>query len=167
MAKKLKDLQEVDVDYPRTAPVQVALTKLVPCSAATLFRAFEDAEFWNKFLGIVVEWTSPKPFGIGTTRTVTSGGHTIEEYFTGFEQDRVMAFRFDRATLPVAAFAEEWLINSKSADVCELVWSYGYEWGGPLESVLSPAFNTGFKLNGKRALDKLVTVIETEGKTWS
>ncbi len=164
---KLRDLEPVDADYVHTGPVQRSMSKLIGCSADTLFRAFEDPVSWKKFLDIDVEWTSPKPFGIGTTRTVTSKGLAIEEYFTGFEHGRLMAFRFDRTTLPMKAFAEEWRIEPKADNVCELHWSYAYEWGGPLKSVASPAFDTIFGLKGKRALDKLVALMETDGDTWA
>lgn len=159
---KLKDLETVDADFVRTGPVQGSMTKLIGCTADELFRALEDEASWKKFLNIDVEWTSPKPFGVGTTRTVTANGQIIEEYFTDFEPGRLMAFRFDRATLPVAAFAEEWKIEPKGDEVCELQWSYAYKWGGPLEPVLSPAFNKFFKSQGKRSLDKLATLMESE-----
>lgn len=159
---KLKELEKVDSDYVRTGPVQNTLTKLIGCSTDALFRAFEDPASWKQFLNIDVEWTSPKPFGVGTTRTITTGRQTIEEYFTGFEEGRLMAFRFDRATLPVKAFAEEWLIEPKASDVCELQWSYAYEWGGPVKSVLSPVFNKGFDAQGTRALTKLATIMESD-----
>ncbi|MFQ3322634.1 MAG: hypothetical protein ACI90U_000446 [Pseudomonadales bacterium] len=46
-----------------------------------LFEIFEDKQAWPVWAGPIqkVEWTSPKPFGIGTTRTVFMQG-SLEGY---------------------------------------------------------------------------------------
>ncbi len=164
---KMRTLQQVGADYPSTAPVSGTFSKLLPCSADTAFRCFEDGAAWKKWLDIDVEWTSPQPFGVGTTRTITANGQTIEEYFTAWEQGRLLSFRFERATLPLAAFAEEYLLVPKASDVCELRWSYGFAWGGPLASIAAPIFKAGFTKNANKGLTKLVNLLETEGDTWS
>ena len=70
-----------------------------------------------------------------------------------------MCFRFDRTTLPVAAFAEDYVVTPTSDTTCELAWHYAYEWGGPLEPVLGRIFGAGFALKGRRALSKLARLM--------
>ena len=53
-------------------------------SAEQLFATFEDEQSWPKWVPGMREatWTSPKPFGKGTTRTVKmAGGIRIDEVF--------------------------------------------------------------------------------------
>jgi len=135
--------------------------------ASSLFACLADGPAWKEWLGIEVEWTSPQPFGVGTTRTVTANGQTIEEYFFTWVDGEKMGFRFDRTTLPLAAFAELYECVTTGADSCELRWSYAYEWGGPLEAVLAPAFGAFFGFNGKRSLRKLATLLESNPGRWT
>ena len=46
-----------------------------------------------------VDWTSPRPFGVGTTRTVTfqGGGMEVYETFIAWDPGKHMAFTFDQS----------------------------------------------------------------------
>ncbi len=158
---KLRDLTAVDVDYATTGPNHNTIIQAIPASADALFRCLEDGPAWKEWLSINVEWTSPKPFGVGTTRTVTGSGQRYEETFLAWETGRRMCFRFDRSTLPLSAFAEDYVIVPTGDNTCELNWNYAYEWGGPLKAVLGPAFGAFFVLNGRRALRKLTALMES------
>lgn len=164
---KMRELAEVDAGYATTGPNQTTLRQAIPGSADALFRCLEDGPAWKRWLGIEVHWTSPRPFGVGTTRTVKARGNTIEEYFTAWEPGRRMAFRFERTTLPMAAFAEDYVIEATGDNTCELAWSHAYDWGGPLESLFAPLFGKVFVGQGRRALRKLAKLIETEGAAWA
>ncbi len=164
---KMKDLAPVGADYPLTGPNQRTLVMPISVPATTLFRCLEDGPAWNEWLGIDVEWTSPEPFGVGTTRTVRTGGRTIDEYFLTWIDGETMGFRFDRATLPVKAFAELYDCVPTGPNSCELRWSYAFEWGGPIEPVFGRAFAAGFAFNCKRSLNKLALLLETHPERWS
>jgi len=164
---KLKDLKPVGADYPLTGPNHRTLVMPISVPSTTLFRCLEDGPAWNEWLGIDVEWTSPEPFGVGTTRTVRTGGQTIDEYFLTWIDGQAMGFRFDRATLPVKAFAELYDCVPNGTDSCELRWSYAFEWGGPLEPILGRAFAAGFAFNCKRSLNKLALLLETHPERWA
>ena len=157
---KLRDLEPVDADYVTSGPNANEMTQTINKPADVVFRALEDGPAWKEWLGMNVEWTSPEPFGVGTTRTVTGNGQTIEEYFLEWEDGKRMRFRFDRATLPVSAFAEDWSVRSTGDDTCEVSWKYAYEWGGPLPGVLGKGFDKFFEFNGKRSLRKLAEFME-------
>ncbi len=159
----LRNLRPVDVSFATDGDNHHTLRQTIEAPAADLFRCLEDGPAWKEWLNIDVEWTSPEPFGVGTTRTVTTGNQTIEEYFLAWEPGRQMAFRFERTTLPVTAFAEDYLIEPKTANSCELAWSYAYEWDGPLAALSGPIFAKAFAVNGKRSLRRLAGLMIDSG----
>src|SRR5207302_1020870 len=71
-----------------------------------------------------VQWTSPQPFGVGTTRTVTMVGKmVVDEEFIEWEPHRRMAFRFNEASMNgVSAFAERYDIEAVSAGQTHVTW---------------------------------------------
>ncbi len=164
---KLREMEPVDADYPFTGPTRRQLRQPIATSAETLFRCLVDGPAWKRWLGIDVEWTSTAPYGVGTTRTVTTAGQTIEEYFVRWDDGERMTFRFERSTLPVAAFAEDYHCVTIGPGACELVWSYAYEWDAPLPRVTGAVFGATFALKSRRALKKLARLLETEGDAWA
>ncbi|MEM7341404.1 MAG: SRPBCC family protein [Actinomycetota bacterium] len=155
---KLRDLRAVDEHFATSGPNSNTLVQAIDKPAAVLFRILEDGPAWKEWLGIDVEWTSPEPFGVGTTRTVRASGQTLEETFLVWDEGQRMNFRFDRTTLPMAAFAEDYLIVPTGDASCELHWSYAYEWSGPLTPIGSRVFGAVFAFNGRRALRKLAAL---------
>lgn len=158
----MRELTDVDADYALIGPNQRSLHQQIAVPATTLFTCLADGAAWKEWLGIDVEWTSPEPHGVGTTRTVSTGRQTIEELFLVWDEGERMAFRFERCTLPVRAFAEHYECVPTGAESCELVWSYAYEWGGPLAPVFGRVFGAGFALNAKRSLKKLARLLESD-----
>lgn len=164
---KLKDLAPVDAEYALSGSNQNTLVQPIAAPAASLFRCLEDGPAWKEWLGIDVEWTSPEPFGVGTTRTVTTSGQRIDELFLTWDEGERMGFRFERTTMPFRAFAEHYECAPTGAETCELRWSYAFEWGGPLAPVLGKAFGAAFALKGKRSLSKLAHLFEEQPGRWS
>ncbi len=160
---KQRPLRTVGADYLSSAPVNETLTQDLPVSADTAFRALEDPTSWPEFIGAInsVEWTSPKPFGVGTTRTIHGPGGAIEEEFWGWEDGRSMGFCFTAAAIPIfAAFAEEWRVEPTGDDSCQLTWRYGFEtptWARPLQ----PLIAFGFKRQGVGSLRTLADHLAT------
>ena len=102
----------------------------IPCSSQDLFSIFEDAETWPKWVAGIskVEWTSEKPFGKGTTRTVFFwGGMEVYEVFGQWESATSMAFTFTGITQPVwACFGELYEIKEQGTNACQLTWTVAY-----------------------------------------
>ncbi len=80
-----------------------------------------------------VEWTSPKPFGVGTTRTVyMAGGLVGDEEFIAWEPGRRMAFRFDAISRKqVDAFVEDYRVEDLGSEVCRVSWTMALAPLGP------------------------------------
>lgn len=162
LVPKLREMRPVTAEYASLGPNQRTHRQKIAKPAGVVFRILEDGPSWKEWFDLDVEWTSELPFGEGTTRTVTGrAGLCIDEYFVAWEDGRRMAFRFDRATLPVATFAEDWTVVPTSDDTSELEWSYAYEWSGLLAPVASRAFGIGFAVMGSRALRRLAAYAES------
>ena len=65
-----------ELDYYESAPQRFVYERTIECSPDELFDIFEDEHSWPVWgTGIAkVDWTSPKPYKVGTTRTVTFQG---------------------------------------------------------------------------------------------
>lgn len=159
---KMREYEQVDASYVTAAPTRNTLRQPINVPASTLFNCLADGPAWNEWLGITVEWTTPEPRGVGTTRTVTTNGQRIDEYFFVWDEGERMAFRFDRSTLPLSAFVEHYECVAVSDSSCALEWSYGYDWGGPLAPMMAPAFGAFFGFNAKRGLKKLAALLESD-----
>lgn len=158
----MRELRSVDAAYPTDGPNQRTIRQQIPVPSRTLFNCLADGPAWKEWLGIDVEWTTPEPRGVGTTRTITGNGQAIDEYFFTWDDGERMAFRFDRCTLPLAAFAERYECIANGDDSCELVWSYAFEWTGRFAPIHGKTFGAFFAFNGRRALKKLAKLLEND-----
>ena len=121
-------------------------------SPETLFEIFEDPVSWTRWaIGIgEVEWTSEKPFGVGTTRTVRFwGGMEVYETFMGWERGRTMAFFFTGITQDVWwRFSERYDVEPASGG-CTLRWTVGYTPRGVFKKIhflVRPLMALAFKV---------------------
>lgn len=122
MPKTLKAHKQVGEEFLATAQ-QASAVHRFPFPPPMVWNALLDGPAWTEWLAITkVTWTSPKPFGPGTMRTVEVGDQVIEETFFAWEEGKRMAFRFERSTLPVSAAVEDYLIVPVEGG-CELRWS--------------------------------------------
>jgi hypothetical protein len=122
---------EVGLDWFDRAPVRFPFAVDLDVSPAALFRVFEDPASWPRWAHGIgkVDWTSPRPYTAGTTRTVTFwGGMQVYETFLAFEAPRFMAFRFDGATQEVwSAFGERYEVEDLGSGRSRLRWTVAYE----------------------------------------
>lgn len=128
-----------DVDFFSTAEVRNVYSVELPVSPERLFQVFEDPESWPKWapgIGKVV-WTSPKPYGIGTTRTVIFwGGMEVYELFVKWEPGREMAFAFVGTTQQVwTRFGEHYRVEDLGGGRCRLTWTVCYEPTGVFRTI--------------------------------
>jgi len=74
-------------------------------------------------------WTSPRPFGVGTTRTMatTGGVLVLDETFFRWEEGRRKSFYARRTNLPLfSRFAEDYLVEPTDAG-CRFTWTLAGE----------------------------------------
>ncbi len=145
MAKAPKQHTAVGEDY--LAAAKGSALHRFPFPASAVWAALLDARAWTEWLPITkVTWTSPQPFGVGTTRTVEVGPQVIEETFFAWEEGSRMAFRFERSTLPVSAAVEDYRIVDVPGG-CELRWTGGasaiWPLGGLITGQLAKGLTTG------------------------
>jgi hypothetical protein len=117
--------EQVGPAFVADAPFRFVSKIDLAITATQLFEVLADAESWPHWATVItkVVWTSPKPRGVGTTRTVTMRGSIVgDEEFIAWEPFTHMAFRFNRSTSPaIAAFAEDYRVV-ETADGCRLTW---------------------------------------------
>lgn len=96
-----------------------------------IFEVFEDAYAWTVWAPPIqaVHWTSPRPFGVGTTRTVhMPGGMLGVEEFIAWEPGKRMAFCFTSCSKPnVRAFAEDYKVEELGDGTCRVQWTMAME----------------------------------------
>lgn len=126
MATALHPCDKVGMDFVDTAPYRFSNSVDLAITPEQLFEVFADADAWPRWAKVIthVEWTSPLPPGVGTTRTVTMrGGLRGSEEFLLWEPHTRMGFRFNEASeRRIKAFAERYDVVETSRG-CRLTWT--------------------------------------------
>jgi len=161
------ECKKVELDFFTNAPIRIVSEVTLPCSPASLFRCFEDADAWSEWVGVIekVEWTSPRPFQVGTTRTVQMpGGMIAYEEFLAWDEPRHMAFRFNQFNQKfLKAFGEDYKVTDLGNNRCRLVWTVGIEQSG-LAGLISPLLKPFVAWNLRKISKDLVKYMENEGR---
>jgi|SRR5262249_17700462 len=151
----------VDTSFFDTALMRFKNVMELAARPADVFAIFEDGESWPRwFHGIhKVVWTSNKPYGIGTTRTVWLRGVTADERFFRWEQDRRCSFYLTGHSMPLFhAFAEDYLLEEVASGETRFTYSVAAEprltlrMGGPIAQTY---FGSMFK-NGCKGLQSYI-----------
>jgi hypothetical protein len=121
----------VGVDFlEQTRNVFVA-EEIVRATPDQVFDVFEDAEAWTVWAMPIekVEWTSPKPFGVGTTRNVhMMGGLIGYEEFIEWERGKRMAFTFLGVSKEsTEKFLEDYRVTDLGDGTCRVQWFMAME----------------------------------------
>ena len=75
-----------------------------------------------------VVWTSNKPYGVGTTRSVWLTGITVDERFFRWEHDRRFSFYLTGHSVPLAhAFAEDYRLDEVAGGETRFTYSVAIE----------------------------------------
>ena len=131
----------VDMGFFETAPESFRYEIVLSASPERIFEVFEDADSWPVWADAItrVTWTTPKPFAVGTKRTVDlKGGLSADEYFMAWTPNERMAFYFERTNKRVLrAFAEDYQLEALGDGKTKLVWRVAFESSG-LMAYLSP-----------------------------
>jgi hypothetical protein len=119
-------LQPADETFFQLAPSREATTFEIPRPAAEVWAELtrDNTLDWCRML-TGATWTSPRPFGVGTTRTigVAGGALRIDEQFFRWEEGRRKSFFVTSASLPVfKRFAEDYLVEETGPAACRFTW---------------------------------------------
>lgn len=124
----------IDLSFFENAPRRFQSSVQVHASPEKIFSIFEDAHAWTAWALPIqhVAWTSPHPYGVGTTRTVSmSGGMVGEEEFIAWEPGQRMSFRFTRTNIPtIAAFGEDYHVEAIDERSTQVTWMMAMEGRG-------------------------------------
>jgi hypothetical protein len=123
---------------PRTEPIDLAFFDSAPA-------VYEDqwdinvpaAQFWPDLVdnplhwcrGLKIRWTSPRPFGVGTTRHVgVLGVLQADEHFFLWEEGVRFAFHFTHANIPLyRRLGEYYELKPTGPNSCQFIWKIAVE----------------------------------------
>jgi len=125
------ETQPVDEGFFDSAPVRLADSFEIPRPAADVWGDLtgDRALSWCRVIQRVT-WTSPPPYGVGTTRTVRAlaGASVIDERFFRWEEGRRHSFYALQTSAPLwRRFAEDYLVEPTSDTSCRFEWVVAYE----------------------------------------
>jgi len=138
--------QPVDEAFFDTAPMRLRAKFEVQLPAATVWEELtsDDALFWCRILQDVT-WTSPRLFGVGTTREVKAlwGANLLREHYFRWEEGRRHSFYVLESSAPLfRSLAEDYLVEPISEATCRFTWTIAAEPkplarpGGPVNRAL-------------------------------
>ena len=121
----------VEAGFFESAPVRLKDSFEIALPAAQVWAELvgENPLSWCRVLKDIT-WTSPRPFGVGTTRTVRTQGSlsVFDEYFFRWEEGRQKSFYVVQARMPgFRAFAEDYLVEPLTESTCRFTWTIAYE----------------------------------------
>jgi Polyketide cyclase / dehydrase and lipid transport len=121
----------VEEDFFDSAPLLLREEFDIPHPAERVWGELTNDEplAWCRILQ-AIDWTSRRPFGVGTTRTVHAlGGLAVlrERYFR-WEEGRRHSFTLEEATAPLfRGLAEDYLVEPTSDTSCRFTWTIAIE----------------------------------------
>lgn len=127
------DAAPVDEAFFVAAPVVLSETFVVNHPASRVWDELtaDHALHWCRIIGPSgIEWTSEKPYGVGTTRTVNAlkGLSSMHEHFFIWEEGRRKSFYVLDAAAPMfKRFAEDYVVKPTGDTSCEFTWTIAYE----------------------------------------
>ena len=144
------DMAATDEDFIHQAPRRVGLTVDVARPAQVVWEDLVADDPMSSYCRIIsrIDWTSPRPFSAGTTRTVRvlGGLFVFDESYVRWEEGRRKVFVGVRSNLPLTRrFAEDYLVEPMGADRSRFTWTAVWEpttLGRPLEPVTHALFSS-------------------------
>ena len=125
------DCTPVGVEFLEESRNVYKAEEVIRATPEQIFEVFEDPVSWVKWAPPIkkVEWTSPKPFGVGTTRTVfMAGGITGDEEFVAWGRGKRMAFTFLYCSKKdPEKFLEDYRVTDLGNGTCKVVWYMAME----------------------------------------
>ena len=129
-----KQYRLVDDSFWDVAPVLLSGQASLPVSSQVAFAHLADTNSWSTWYPTLnrAEWTSPAPFGEGSTRVIQLRGKAqAEQQVTAWEEGFRIVFCFTSGREPgMAAGAEEFWLRPTSPTSCELSWRMAVDVAG-------------------------------------
>lgn len=167
MPNNIYECDKIELDYLKTAPYCYRSEVIIDTTPEAIFASFEDSVDWTVWGTPItkVEWTSPKPYQVGTTRTVYMwGGLTGYEEFLAWEPNKHMAFRFNQCSKDnVTAFLEDYRVEQLENGQCRVVWTVCMEPKGFGATMMKP-FNPVMRWSFQWMLNRFKQFMENEGQ---
>jgi hypothetical protein len=132
-------LEPVQEEFFDEAPFRLQDTFAVARPAAEVWGELTSDHplSWCRLLGPIM-WTSPRPFGVGTTRTVRTRPpfSVFHERFFRWEEGRRKSFYVLESRMPgIKRFGEDYLVEPTGDSSCTFTWTIAAE--------QHPAFRAG------------------------
>ena len=127
MARPWFSLEPVDEGFFEAARFRLRGAFEIPRRAASVWGELtgDAALHWCRALDSIT-WTSPGPFGVGTTRTARSlrGASVLHERFFCWEEGWRRSFYVEEASVPLfRRFAEDYLVEALSETTSRFTWT--------------------------------------------
>ncbi|RDH78865.1 SRPBCC family protein [Mycolicibacterium moriokaense] len=143
-------LESADADFFASAPHVFTYQKRFAAPPAKVWEQLtsdDSIAAWGPAVKDVT-WTSPRPFGVGTTREVLApGGAIMRERFFRWEEGKRHSFASYESTLPLfTRFAEDYVVEADGADTL-FTWVVAMEPKSALAlplRLIAPAVKAGF-----------------------
>jgi hypothetical protein len=143
-------LEPADDDFIASAPRTFRFQKRFAASPENVWQSLvsdESLTAWSSTLK-ELRWTSPRPFGVGTTREVQPvGGPRVRERYFRWDEGRSHAFYVYEATMPLfRRFAEDYVVEP-DGDGTLFTWVVALEPKGAFSlpfKVIAPVMKAGF-----------------------
>lgn len=149
----MPELEPVDESYFDLAPQRSSRSWSIGTAAEAVWAELVSDQPLHWIRGLRLAWTSPRPFGVGTTRRgkVMGGLAVVDERFFIWEEGRRHAFFVTRSNLPsYASFAEDYLVEPGASNDCRFTWRIAWTprplGRGPLNKRL---FDYAFRATGR------------------
>lgn len=123
-------LQPADESFFDSAPNRFTHTWSIDRPAPSVWAELVGERPLHWCRGLEVTWTSPRPFGVGTTRQakVFRGVLAMHERYFLWEEGRRQAFAAERGNAPLfRRFAEDYRVDPDGPDRCQLTWTIALE----------------------------------------
>jgi hypothetical protein len=123
--------EPADEAFFDSAPLQLRQTFAIPFAAEKVWGDLtsENPLWWCRVIQRI-SWTSPPPFGVGTTRTARALGglNVINERFFRWEEGRRQSFYAVEVSVPgFHRFAEDYLLEPAGEASCRFTWTIAVE----------------------------------------
>ncbi len=154
--------KKADLSFLDSASEKVISVVEIPATPEEIFKLFENGPAWTEwFKGITqVEWTSPQPFGVGTTRTVSLGALKVWEYFFVWEDNKRFSFYFTQTNLPfVKTLAEDYQLEAIDERNTRFTYTVAYD-PSPILKLSGPIGRAALKNTFTRAANSLVKYMD-------
>lgn len=96
------DVEPSDIGYTEISPFQIVNEAIINASPERVFDILAAGENQSEWFQDFVEnrWTSPEPYGVGSTREVELKIITVKERFLVWDRGKHLAFTITASTVP-------------------------------------------------------------------